>query len=101
MHESPESVSEPGEKVILPNLEAGCSMADMAKLSDVQACWDTLESLGVTGIVPITYMMSAAAIKAFCGGNGAIVCTSSNASRVYDWAFARVEKILFFPDEHL
>jgi len=101
MAESADILSEPGQKVILPNLEAGCSMADMAKLSDVQACWDTLESLGVTGIVPITYMNSAAAIKAFCGRNGGIVCTSSNASRVYDWAFARGEKILFFPDEHL
>jgi quinolinate synthase len=76
-------------------------MADMAKLSDVQACWDTLASLGITGVVPITYMNSAAAIKAFCGRNGGIVCTSSNARRVYDWAFDRGQKILFFPDEHL
>jgi quinolinate synthase len=101
MAESADILSKPGQTVILPNLEAGCSMADMAKLSDVQACWDTLASIGVTGVVPITYMNSAAAIKAFCGRNGGIVCTSSNAKRVYDWAFERGEKILFFPDEHL
>jgi quinolinate synthase len=76
-------------------------MADMARLSDVQACWDTLASLRVTGVIPITYMNSAASIKAFCGRSGGIVCTSSSASRVYEWAFQRGEKILFFPDEHL
>jgi quinolinate synthase len=87
--------------VILPNLEAGCSMADMAKNDDVQAAWDALSNLGIGGVVPITYMNSAAALKAFCGRNGGIVCTSSNAGRVFDWAFERGEKLFFFPDEHL
>ena len=101
MAESADILSQPEQKVILPNLEAGCSMADMAKASDVEACWSTLESLGITGVVPVTYMNSAASIKAFCGRNGGIVCTSSNAKRVYDWAFERGDRILFFPDEHL
>lgn len=89
------------QRVILPNLEAGCSMADMAKPEDVEAAWSTLEELGIEGVVPITYMNSAATLKAFCGRNGGIVCTSSNASRVYDWAFDRGERVFFFPDEHL
>lgn len=101
MAESADILSQPHQKVILPNVEAGCSMADMAKAGDVEACWDALSSLGVTSIVPITYMNSAASLKAFCGRNGGIVCTSSNAPRVFDWAFERGEKILFFPDEHL
>ena len=101
MAESADVLSGPGQQVILPNLEAGCSMADMAKPDDVRAAWDALAGLGVDGIVPVTYMNSAASIKAFCGRNGGIVCTSSNASRVYDWALARGERILFFPDEHL
>jgi quinolinate synthase len=101
MAESADILSGPGQKVILPNLEAGCSMADMAKSDDVEACWNALQGLGIEGIVPITYMNSAASLKAFCGRNGGIVCTSSNAPRVYDWAFERGEKILFFPDEHL
>jgi quinolinate synthase len=101
MAESADILSGPRQQVILPNLEAGCSMADMAKPADVEACWDELRRLGVDGIVPITYMNSAASLKAFCGRNGGIVCTSSNAPRVFAWAFARGEKILFFPDEHL
>ncbi|HET7094765.1 MAG TPA: quinolinate synthase NadA, partial [Thermomicrobiales bacterium] len=101
MAESADILSAPGQRVILPNLEAGCSMADMAKADDVQAAWDELARLGVGGVVPITYMNSAAALKAFCGRNGGIVCTSSNASRVYDWAFERGERVFFFPDEHL
>jgi quinolinate synthase len=101
MAESADILSAPGQKVILPNLEAGCSMADMAKPADVESCWDTLADLGITGVIPITYMNSAASIKAFCGRNGGIVCTSSNARRVYDWAFERGDKILFLPDEHL
>ncbi len=101
MAESADILSQSGQKVILPNLEAGCSMADMAKGADVEACWDALTGLGVEGIVPITYMNSTAALKAFCGRNGGIVCTSSNAPRVFDWAFERGEKLLFFPDEHL
>jgi quinolinate synthase len=101
MAESADILSAPGQKVILPNLEAGCSMADMAKPEDVEACWQALADLGITGVVPVTYMNSAASIKAFCGRNDGIVCTSSNARRVYDWAFERGEKILFLPDEHL
>jgi quinolinate synthase len=101
MAESADILTGPDQKVILPNLEAGCSMADMAKLEDVEACWQTLADLGITGVIPVTYMNSAAAIKAFCGRNGGIVCTSSNAVSVYDWAFERGERILFFPDEHL
>jgi quinolinate synthase len=101
MAESADILSAPHQQVILPNLEAGCSMADMAKIGDVEAAWRTLQEFGLERIVPITYMNSAAALKAFCGRNGGIVCTSSNAPRVFDWAFARGEKILFFPDEHL
>ena len=101
MAESADILSQRGQRVILPNLEAGCSMADMAKADDVEACWTSLHELGIEGIVPITYMNSAASLKAFCGRNGGIVCTSSNAPRVYDWAFERGKKILFFPDEHL
>lgn len=89
------------QHVILPNLEAGCSMADMAKPEDVEAAWQVLQDLGIEGVVPITYMNSAATLKAFCGRNGGIVCTSSNASRVYDWAFEHGERVFFFPDEHL
>ncbi|CAA9534660.1 MAG: Quinolinate synthetase [uncultured Thermomicrobiales bacterium] len=101
MAESADILSGPNQTVILPNLEAGCSMADMAKADDVQAAWDALGDLGISGLVPITYMNSAAALKAFCGRHGGIVCTSSNAGRVFDWAFERGEKLFFFPDEHL
>jgi quinolinate synthase len=101
MAESADILSQPHQRVILPNLEAGCSMADMAKSDDVEAAWQALHQLGITSVVPITYMNSAAALKAFCGRNGGIVCTSSNAGRVFDWAFARGEKLFFFPDEHL
>ncbi|MCO5215852.1 MAG: quinolinate synthase NadA [Thermomicrobiales bacterium] len=101
MAESADILGGEDQKVILPNMEAGCSMADMAKPEDVEVAWDTLHALGVDSIVPITYMNSAASIKAFCGEHGGIVCTSSNAERVYDWAFARGERIMFFPDEHL
>lgn len=101
MAESADILGRPGQHVILPNLEAGCSMADMAKPEDVEAAWAALEGLGISDVVPITYMNSAASIKAFCGRNGGIVCTSSNATRVYDWALARGERIMFFPDEHL
>jgi len=101
MAESADILGAADQRVILPNLEAGCSMADMAKAEDVEAAWEALDRLGVTGVVPITYMNSAASLKAFCGRNGGIVCTSSNATRVYDWAFARGERVFFFPDEHL
>ncbi|HWV25003.1 MAG TPA: quinolinate synthase NadA [Thermomicrobiales bacterium] len=101
MAESAYILGREGQRTFLPNMEAGCSMADMAKPEDVQSAWDTLERLGAGNIVPITYMNSAASIKAFCGEHGGIVCTSSNATRVYDWALARGERIMFFPDEHL
>src|SRR5215207_4510968 len=101
MAESADILSQPHQKVILPNLEAGCSMADMAKDADVRAAWDTLEKLGVTDVVPITYMNSSAALKAFCGEHGGIVCTSSNAKTVLEWAFQRAQRVLFFPDQHL
>ncbi|HVL24031.1 MAG TPA: quinolinate synthase NadA [Thermomicrobiales bacterium] len=102
MAESADILGGPDQHVILPNLEAGCSMADMAKAEDVEAAWAVLEQLGISDeVVPITYMNSAASLKAFCGRNGGIVCTSSNATRVYDWAFERGERVFFFPDEHL
>ena len=101
MAESANILGQPHQQVILPNVEAGCSMADMAKPEDVTAAWDELRSLGIGDIVPVTYMNSAASLKAFCGRNGGIVCTSSNARRVYDWAFERGQRIMFFPDEHL
>ena len=101
MAETADILSGAEQSVILPNLEAGCSMADMANIRDVESCWSTLESLGIGGIIPVTYMNSAASLKAFCGRNNGIVCTSSNAPRVFDWSYARGERILFFPDEHL
>ena len=101
MAESADILSGRDQQVILPNLEACCSMADMAKIDDIEACWDQLTDLGIDRIVPVTYMNSAASLKAFCGRNGGIVCTSSNAANVFDWAYERGERILFFPDEHL
>jgi len=92
-----------GQQVILPDLNAGCSMADMAEIGQVEACWDTLLAAGVKPdeILPLTYMNSTAAIKAFCGERGGLVCTSSNARKAFEWAFARAGKILFLPDQHL
>jgi quinolinate synthase len=90
------------KKVVLPNLTAGCSMADMAHVDDVLDCWDDLSDvLGDDTITPITYMNSTAAIKAMCGRNDGIVCTSSNAEATYKWALEKGEKILFLPDQHL
>jgi quinolinate synthase len=99
--ESADILAATHQQVILPNLSAGCSMADMADPEDVYACWDELTEAGITGVLPVTYMNSAASLKAFCGKNGGIVCTSSNAPKVYDWAFERGTKVLFFPDQHL
>lgn len=103
MAESADILTKEETRVILPNLEAGCSMADMAKLDDVEAAWQAMAKAGVdlSRVVPVTYMNSAADLKAFCGRNNGIVCTSSNAPRVFDWAFERGDKIIFFPDEHL
>jgi quinolinate synthase len=102
MAESADILGQPGQQVILPDLNAGCSMADMAEISQVEACWETLERLGLADqIVPLTYMNSAAAIKAFCGEHGGLVCTSSNARAAFEWAFTRGKQILFLPDQHL
>jgi len=102
MAESADVLGHPGQKVILPDLNAGCSMADMAEISQVEACWEALELLGLTDeIVPLTYMNSTAAIKAFCGERGGLVCTSSNAQAAFEWAFERGKRILFLPDQHL
>ncbi len=92
-----------GQQVILPDLNAGCSMADMAEIGQVEDCWDALMASGLNpgDILPITYMNSTAAIKAFCGERGGLVCTSSNARQAFDWAFACAGKILFLPDQHL
>lgn len=102
MAETADILSSPEQKVILPNLTAGCSMADMANSDDVEDCWDDLNDvLGPNEVVPITYMNSTAAIKALCGKNEGIVCTSSNASATFDWALQKNKKILFLPDQHL
>jgi quinolinate synthase len=93
-----------GERVtvVLPDLAAGCSMADMAMIDQVEACWNELgEVLDNSDITPVTYINSAASLKAFCGKHGGIVCTSSNAAAVLKWSFARTSRVLFFPDQHL
>ncbi len=102
MAESADILTTKNQKVILPDLAAGCSMADMATASQVASCWQVLEKLGVAKkTIPITYMNSSAAIKAFTGKNHGAVCTSSNAARAMKWAFEQGEKILFLPDQHL
>lgn len=102
MAESADILTSSNQKVILPDLAAGCSMADMATASQVADCWQVLEKIGVAKVTtPITYMNSSAAIKAFTGKNHGAVCTSSNAARAMKWAFAKGEKILFLPDQHL
>lgn len=103
MAESADVLAREGQQVILPDLNAGCSMADMAEIGQVEECWDTLLDSGIAEgeILPITYMNSSAAIKAFCGERGGLVCTSSNAQKAFEWAFARAKKILFLPDQHL
>jgi quinolinate synthase len=102
MAESADLLAHPGQQVILPDLNAGCSMADMADITQVEDCWDALERAGLAGeTIPLTYMNSTAAIKAFCGEHGGLVCTSSNARAAFEWAFARGQRILFLPDQHL
>ena len=103
MAESTDILSAEHQTTILPNMSAGCSMADMASTEDVLQCWDDLQGVeGVAGkVMPATYMNSTAALKAFCGINGGLVCTSSNAQAVIRWALDRREKVLFFPDQHL
>src|SRR6202046_900331 len=102
MAETADVLGQPWQQVILPDLNAGCSMADMAEIGQVEDCWDSLERAGLTSdMIPLTYMNSAAAIKAFCGERGGLVCTSSNARGAFEWAFAKAGKILFLPDQHL
>jgi quinolinate synthase len=102
MAESADILRRGNQAVVLPDLSAGCSMADMADIGQVEACWNELSGVTDTGkIVPVTYMNSTAAIKSFTGENGGSVCTSSNAAAVMKWAFERGEKVLFLPDEHL
>lgn len=101
----PERLAERGGQrvtVILPDMAAGCSMADMAAIDQVENCWSELaEVIDVDDVTPVTYVNSAASLKAFCGRHGGIVCTSSNAQAVLNWAFARKRRVLFFPDQHL
>ncbi|MGO2862924.1 MAG: quinolinate synthase NadA [Brevibacterium sp.] len=109
MAETADLLSTPEQSVILPNLAAGCSMADMANIDQVEDCWEQLAEVlgtepdaeGKVPVIPVTYMNSSAAIKGFCGRNGGIVCTSSNAEVVLEWAFERGHRVLFFPDQHL
>jgi quinolinate synthase len=109
MAETADILTAEHQAVILPNLAAGCSMADMADIDSVEECWEQLEELygtepdadGRVPVIPVTYMNSSAALKAFCGEHGGIVCTSSNASTVLAWAFERGQRVLFFPDQHL
>jgi quinolinate synthase len=109
MAETADMLSQPNQNVILPNLAAGCSMADMADIDAVEDCWEDLvrvlgdkpDANGLAPVIPVTYMNSSAVLKAFCGRHGGVVCTSSNAQKVLEWAFARGQRVLFFPDQHL
>lgn len=103
MAEVADILSKPTQTVILPDMSAGCSMADMANLAKVERAWREIGEVidPDEKITPITYINSAADLKAFCGEHGGIVCTSSNARQILQWAFARREKVLFFPDQHL
>src|SRR6185369_12996089 len=101
----PEKLAERGGErvtVILPDMAAGCSMADMAAIDQVEAAWEDLgEVIDTSDITPVTYINSAASLKAFCGRHGGIVCTSSNAKAVLEWSFKRTSRVFFFPDQHL
>src|SRR6058998_1087942 len=103
MAESADVLSADHQQVILPDLAAGCSMSDMADPEQLEQCWTDLEQMfgSADGIVPVTYINSAASIKAFCGERGGVVCTSSNAAATLKWAWERGERILFLPDQHL
>jgi quinolinate synthase len=102
MAESADILTSDNQKVILPDLAAGCSMADMATANQVAQCWSDLENIGVAEqVIPVTYMNSSAAIKSFTGEHGGTICTSSNAQAAMNWAFTQGEKILFLPDQHL
>src|SRR5262245_29606093 len=115
MAESADVLTGAHQQVILPDLAAGCSMADMAEPDQLEMCWGDLEQMGILPgdvgnseanaarqpVVPVTYINSSAAIKAFCGERGGVVCTSSNAAATLKWAWARGERVLFLPDQHL
>jgi len=101
MAESADVLRQPHQTVILPDLKAGCSMADMANIEDVEEAWERLAQAHGDTITPVTYMNSTAALKAFCGDRGGAVCTSSNARAVLEWAWARKPRVFFFPDQHL
>ncbi len=101
MAEAAAILSGPNQIVMLPNMAAGCSMADMAAADDVYACWDELQEAGITDIVPVTYINSAASLKAHCGRHDGIICTSSNARTVLKWGLEQAGRVLFFPDQHL
>jgi len=103
MAEVADILSRPDQIAILPDLAAGCSMADMASLAKVERCWRELATVLVPdeSVTPVTYINSAADLKAFCGAHGGIVCTSSNATKILEWSLRRREKVLFFPDQHL
>ncbi len=103
MAEVADILSRPDQIAILPDMAAGCSMADMANVIKVNKCWKELSTVldPDTSVTPVTYINSAADLKAFCGEHGGIVCTSSNAQKILEWSFARREKVLFFPDQHL
>ncbi|HLM18767.1 MAG TPA: quinolinate synthase NadA [Acidimicrobiia bacterium] len=102
MAESADVLTGDHQRVILPDLNAGCSMADMADIDQVEECWDALSAVtDISQVVPVTYMNSSAALKAFVGEHGGAVCTSSNARAVLDWALGKGSKVLFFPDQHL
>jgi quinolinate synthase len=109
MAESADVLSAPHQQIILPDLAAGCSMSDMAEPEQLENCWTDLEQMGVLPgpggdkqpVLPVTYVNSAASIKAFCGERGGVVCTSSNAAATLRWAWQRGERVLFLPDQHL
>jgi quinolinate synthase len=101
MAESADVLSADHQQVVLPDLAAGCSMADMADIEQLEMCWNDLEQMGLSSVVPVTYINSAAAVKAFCGERGGVVCTSSNAAATLRWAWERGQQILFLPDQHL
>ena len=101
MAESADVLGGAHQRVILPDLAAGCSMADMAAIDQLEVCWEELRTLGVTDAIPLTYINSTAAIKAFCGEHGGIVCTSSNAAKAMQWAWDRSRTLVMLPDQHL
>jgi quinolinate synthase len=101
MAESADVLRQPHQTVVLPDMKAGCSMADMASMEDVEEAWERLAAAHGDTILPVTYMNSTAALKAFCGDRGGVVCTSSNCPAVLEWAWQRKQRVFFFPDQHL